>query len=195
MKIKLLYVSFILLIFSLNSFFKKEICHYHFHSYDQSLSPYFIEQLKKNKNNENKNIFKKIKKFVIKYFLYGISGFVLYKIYKKYQINKKIYEIIKLIMIENNDIESIIKKNYTLFENLNDNFFIPLYYFFNSAFSRKNNAHENKEKRTVIKEIFEIIKKDYRFEDIITIVRLESISKNKLFEMIEKIIIYDYTLI
>ncbi len=171
--------------------------HVHFHVHDEKLSQILSKKLQalvahgellinfiEDKNN--------LKRLALEILAMGIVGLSSYNILQSYLKHKKVYEELKIIIFDNEEIDAFLKSKEIPENEKVTSFFI--FYFQELGITKywlKKNT-KTKKQELLLKEVFDIIKKDYRFSQILFLLQKESLSKSILYKMIYHIIYSEY---
>jgi hypothetical protein len=117
-----------------------------------------------------------------------------YRLWSSYQKYKKIYDELEMIIYDHDEIRQLLQDN-PLEEGKGDSFFI---FFYLKEIASTTYCYKKvqctKEQENLVKKIFDIIKKDYRFQQIIFTSPKPICSKALLYKMIYSIISSGYHL-
>lgn len=171
--------------------------HIHFHVHEKELSQLLSKRLQalvargevlihfmEDKDN--------LKRLGLQLLAMGIVGVCSYNILQSYLKHKKVYEELKIIMFDNEEIDTFLKNKEIPESEKSTSFFV--FYFQELGITKywlKKNT-KTKKQELLLKEVFDIIKKDYRFSQILFLLQKESLTKSILYKMIYHIIYSEY---
>lgn len=171
--------------------------HIHFHVHEKELSQILSKKLQAlvargelfiNFIEDKKNL-KRIGLELLGAMIFIVSS---YKLIQAYLKHKKVYEELKIIIFDNDEIDDFLKSQ-SIPDTKNSSSFL-LFYCKEIEFTKYwfKKTRETKQEQALLKRVFEIIKKDYRFSQILFLLQKESLSKSILYKMIHHLIYSEY---